>query len=697
MRRPHGRGSLEPSPIGILRAMSEPASEATVAPYGAWESPLSADRIVAGAVGLSQLRLEGDDLFWLERRPQEGGRSVVVHLASDGTRRDVTPEGQNTRTRVHEYGGGDYAITAEGKSVALANFADQIWHQVPLGEGESRAISDPGYRLADAEYDRVRGRLVCVQEDHTDDFEPKNRILSLDIEGGEGAVTIAEGNDFYGAPRLSPDGSRLAYLTWKHPSMPWDECELWVVHFESFSRPGIRELVAGGDGVSASMPRWAPDGSLCYVDDRTGWWNLYRYDQGQSSPLCAREADFAPPAWVFGGSSFAFLGNWERAEVALTSSGETLIEEADAEGAPRLVVSWLEQGRWRLGTLGIAPESQLAAIEVPFSGIRSVHAQGEQAVFIGGRPDGLDAIVRVDLATGEVESLASAGDLGLPPELFSRPEPIEFPTTLAGEEATAHAFFYPPQNPAFSGPEGELPPLIVMSHGGPTSLSEATLKLGTQYWTSRGFAVIDVNYGGSAGFGRAYRERLKGRWGEVDVADCSAAARFLAEAGRVDAKRLAIRGGSAGGYTTLCALTFHDTFHAGASHYGVSDLEALARTTHKFESRYLEGLVGPWPSESKLYQERSPIHHADGLSCPVILFQGLDDPVVPPAQSERMVAVLRKKGIPVAYVAFEGEQHGFRKAENIRTALEGELYFYGRVFGFTPAGELKAVLIENLD
>lgn len=695
--------------------MNDRSPAATAAPYGAWESPLSADRLVAGAVGLSLLQLEGQDLFWLERRPQEGGRSVVVHRAPDGTRRDLTPEGQNTRTRVHEYGGGDYAVTGQGKRVALCNFSDQLWYEVPIeaaGEAagaEPRVISDPGYRLADAQSDRVRGRLVCVQEDHFDDFEPKNRIISVDLEGGEASVVIAEGNDFFGSPRLSPDGSRLAYLTWNHPSMPWDECELWVVHFESFSQPGIRELVAGGNGVSATAPRWAPDGSLVYADDRTGFWNLYRYDQGQSAPLCAKEVDFATPAWTFGGSSYDFLGTWERAEVALSSSGYSMIPEdesgegeVEATGSePRLLVSWLEQGSWRLGILGIAPGSEVQPIELPFTGIRNLQVQevegSERAVFIGGRPDRLDAIVRVDLASGEIEELVSAGDAGLPDALFSAPEAIEFPTTLDGEATTAHAFFYPPKNPEFSGPEGELPPLIVMSHGGPTSMAEATLKLGTQYWTSRGFAVVDVNYGGSAGFGRAYRERLKGRWGVVDVADCTAAATYLAEAGKVDPKRLAIRGGSAGGYTTLCALTFHETFHAGASLFGVSDLEALARTTHKFESRYLDGLVGPWPGESKLYQERSPIHHAEGLSCPVILLQGLDDPVVPPDQAERMVEVLTKKGIPVAYVAFEGEQHGFRKAENIVTALESELYFYGRVFGFEPAGELEAVLIENLD
>jgi len=686
-------------------------SPAAVAPYGAWESPLSADTIVAGAVGLSLLQVEGQDLFWIERRPQEGGRSVVVHRAPDGTRRDVTPEGQNTRTRVHEYGGGDYAVTGQSlDKVALCDFADQRWHEVPLAGGEARVISDPGYRLADAQYDRVRGRLVCVQEDHFDDFEPKNRILSVDIEGGEASVVIAEGNDFYGSPRLSPDGSRLAYLTWSHPDMPWDQCELWVVHFESFSQPGIREHIAGGNGVSATAPRWAPDGSLCYADDRTGFWNLYRYDQGQSAPLCAMEADFATPAWTFGGSSYDFLGTWERAEVALTSSGYSMIPsdesdggpvEEESSGEPRLLVSWLEAGRWRLGTLGIAPGSAVEPIELPFTGIRNLHAQTlegrDRALFIGGRPDRLDAVVRIDLASGEVEELASAGSLDLPQGLLSAPEAVEFPTTLDGEATTAHAFYYPPQNPGFEGPEGELPPLIVMSHGGPTSMSEATLRLGTQFWTSRGFAVVDVNYGGSSGFGRAYRERLKGRWGEVDVADCTAAAVYLANAGKVDPKRLTIRGGSAGGYTTLCALTFHETFHAGASHFGVSDLEALARTTHKFESRYLEGLVGPWPAESKRYQARSPIHHADGLSCPVILFQGLEDPVVPPAQAERMVEALRKKEIPVAYVAFEGEQHGFRKAENIRTALEGELYFYGRVFGFEPAGNPEAVLIENLD
>ncbi len=655
-------------------------------PCGAWSSPITADEIVRGTIGLSSVQLRGDEVFWLERRPNEGGRSVVVQRLADGSTRDRTPEGRNTRTRVHEYGGGAYGLTPDG--VVQCDFADQRWWRSFDDEREGRVLSDTGYRLADPDYDRVRGRLLCVQEDHMDDFEPKNRLISVDLEGGGPPVVMAEGNDFYAAPRVSPDGSRLAYLTWNHPHMPWDECELWVVHFGDFSQPGIRERVAGGEGVSATQPRWAPNGDLIWCDDRSGYYNLYRYHQGETRSLCELPYDFAPPMWTFGGSSYACLD--ER----------------------RLVVSWLEGGLWKLGQLDCGPAvPELAAseerpglpadplerIELPFTSIRDLQVNATHAVFVGGTSEAMDAVVRLDLASKEVEVLRRAGDLELDPALISPAQPIEFPTTLEGEDTTAYALYYAPKNPAHSVPEGERPPLLVLSHGGPTSMAQAGLNVGIQFWTSRGFAVVDVNYGGSSGYGRAYRERLRGRWGVVDVTDCAKAAEHLVAEGKADAERLAIRGGSAGGYTTLCALTFRDTFKAGASHFGVSDLEALARDTHKFESRYLEGLIGPWPAESKLYQERSPIHHTDQLSCPVILFQGLEDEVVPPNQAEKMVAALREKGIPVAYVAFEGEQHGFRKAENIKTALEGELYFYGRVFGFTPAGELEAVLIENLE
>ncbi|MGE0711843.1 MAG: prolyl oligopeptidase family serine peptidase [Planctomycetota bacterium] len=642
-------------------------SERTPTPCGAWPSPLTAERIVRGTIGLSSVRLRGDEVLWLERRPSEGGRSVLVSRGPDGATRELTPTGMNTRTRVHEYGGGDYALLPDG--VAMADFADQRWYRV--GEdGTTAPISDLGYRLADAEYDRVRGRLVCVQEDHSDDFEPKSRLISLDLEGGDAPVVIAEGNDFYAAPRLSPDGSRLAYLAWNHPDMPWDQCELWVVHFEAFGQPGIRERVAGGEGVSASLPRWSPRGALCFVDDSSGYWNLYRHDQGRTEALCPREADFAPPAWTFGQSHYAFLDE------------------------DRLAVSWLEEGRWRLGLL---EQGALRPLDLPWTEVRDLEATPTHVVCVAASPTALDAVVRLEVASGEVEVLRSSGELDLDPALFSPAEPLRFPTTLDGQPAEAHALYYAPRNPACEPLPGERPPLLVLSHGGPTSMARAGLSLGVQYWTSRGFAVVDVNYGGSSGYGRAYRERLNGRWGLVDVEDCVRAAEHLVERGLADPARLAIRGGSAGGYTTLCALTFRDTFRAGASHFGVSDLEALARDTHKFESRYLERLVGPFPARSDLYRERSPIHHTDGLSCPVILFQGLEDRVVPPNQAERMVEALRAKGIPVAYVAFEGEQHGFRKAENIKAALEGELYFYGRVFGFQPAGELEAVLIENLD
>lgn len=638
-------------------------------PCGGWSSPITSDLIVTGTIGLGGVQLDGDDIYWLEHRPAEAGRYVLVRRTPDGERSDLTPAPWNVRTRVHEYGGGAY--TVEGGQVLYANFADQRWYE-HQAEGEPRPVSDEGYRHADAVIDRIRGRLVCVQEDHTDDFEPVNRLVSLDLVGGGPMQVLAEGNDFYAAPRISPDGSRVTYLTWKHPDMPWDATELWVVHIENFGAPGVAECVAGqGGGESVCDPRWSPDGTLYFISDRSGWWNLYRWKDGQAEPVCAREAEFTRPHWVFGGSPYAFVS------------------------AQQMVCSWSQKGLWRLGLLDLT-SGDLEEIPTEFTSITSLRATATHAVFAAASPTELGVLVRLDLATKEQEVLRRASSLEVDPACFSLPEPIEFPTELEGEEVTAHALYYAPRNPAHTVPAGERPPLLVLSHGGPTSAASSSLRLDIQFWTSRGFAVVDVNYGGSSGYGRAYRQRLEGRWGIVDMRDCAQAATYLVERGEVDGERLAIRGGSAGGYTTLCALTFLDTFQAGASHFGVSDLEALARDTHKFESRYLDRLIGPYPERADLYRARSPIHATDELSCPVIILQGLEDEVVPPSQAEVMVEALRAKGIPVAYVPFEGEQHGFRKAENIKRALEAELYFYAKVFGFDLAEAIDPVEIENL-
>jgi dipeptidyl aminopeptidase/acylaminoacyl peptidase len=493
-------------------------------------------------------------------------------------------------------------------------------------------------------------------------------LVSISCDGGAAKVLVS-GNNFYSSPSLSPDASRLAWLQWNHPNMPWDGCELWVGEIAADGAIAGKKCIAGAIDESIFQPEWSPDGTLYFVSDRSGWWNIYRATPDDAIEwVCEMEAEFGAPQWVFGLSTYAF------------------------ESADRIVCAYAEQGIWRLGLIDTRTR-KLDRIETPYAEISFVRATPGRAVFRAGSSLEPFSIIEMDLATRETKVLQRASSFAIDSGYLSAPQPIEFPTENG---LTAHGFFYPPKNGDFAAPANEKPPLLVKSHGGPTSATIAALMLSIQYWTSRGVAVLDVNYGGSTGYGRAYRERLNGAWGIVDVDDCCNGAKFLAARGEVDGNRLMIDGGSAGGYTTLCALTFRDAFKAGASYYGVSDLEALEKDTHKFESRYSNSLIGPYPERRDLYLARSPINFAENLSCPVIFFQGLEDKVVPPNQAEMMVAALRKKGVPVAYVAFEGEQHGFRRAENIKRALDGELYFYSRVFGFELAEAVEPVPIENL-
>jgi dipeptidyl aminopeptidase/acylaminoacyl peptidase len=494
--------------------------------------------------------------------------------------------------------------------------------------------------------------------------------VSLSLEGNDDCgQVLARGNDFYSSPRVSPDGLHMAWLTWNHPNMPWDSSELWVGDLAEDGTLQKTELVSGGIAESIFQPEWSPDGVLYFVSDRNGWWNLQRVSaNGKTEAVYELSAELGMPQWLFGMSSYAFASS------------------------DLIICSHVEQGISRLGKLN--PRSRkFEDFETPFTDIQFVRASPGQVVFRSGSPSDVVAMRRLDLETFKFEVLRRVNNIEIDSAYFSIPRAIEFPTEGG---LNAHAFFYQPQNPEYRTPESERPPLIVKSHGGPTSAATTALALSIQYWTSRGFAVLDVNYGGSTGYGRKYRERLNDRWGIVDVDDCVNGARYLVERGEVDGNRLIITGGSAGGYTTLCALTFRDTFKAGASHFGVSDAEALARDTHKYESRYLDGLLGPYPEHRDIYFERSPINFTERLSCPVIFFQGLEDKVVPPDQAERMVDALRAKGIPVAYLAFAGEQHGFRQAKNIKRALDGELYFYSRVFGFELAEPVEPVTIENL-
>ncbi len=643
-------------------------AEPEIRPYGSWRSPISSDLIVRGAVGLKDTALDGDDAYWLEGRPGEGGRAVVVHRSPDGHTRDVNPKPLNARTRVHEYGGGDFLV--HDGTVFFSNFDDQRLYSVKPGGEPEPLTAEPDHRYADMAMDGARKRLISIREDHVGSGEPVNELVGIDLVSGAEQVLVS-GNDFYSSPRPSPDGQSLAWLAWNHPNMPWDGTELWVADLDEDGMPTAMERVAGGPDESVFQPEWSPEGTLHFVSDRTGWWNLYRLGEGAVEPLCPMEAEFGRPQWAFGMSTYAFLS------------------------PARIVCALIERGVFRLAVLDTA-SGELAEIETPYSTIGSLRSESATGtvLFRTGSATEPSSVVRLDAASGEREVLRRSSDLEVDPGYLSVPETVEFPTEGG---LTAHGFFYPPANKDYSAPEGELPPLLVHSHGGPTAMTTAALDLSTQYLTSRGFAVLDVNYGGSTGYGRDYRQRLDGMWGVVDVDDCANGARYLAEQGLVDGNRLLISGGSAGGYTTLCALAFRDVFAAGASHFGVSDAEALARETHKFESRYLERLIGPYPERADLYRERSPIHHTEGLSCPVVFFQGLEDEVVPPNQAETMFEALKDKGLPVAYVPFEGEQHGFRRAENIKRALEGELFFYARIFGFDLADPVEPLRIENLD
>jgi len=637
------------------------------APYGAWKSPITLDLIVAETISLREIALDGPDVYWLEQRPTEGGRYVVVRRTPAGRASDVTPAGCNARTTVHEYGGASYL--AAGGVVYFSNFEDQRLYCQRLDGSDPKPLTPAeDIRYADGVMDPKRGRLICVRQDHRGAGEAVNTVVSLDANrGGEGEVLVA-GSDFYSNPRLSSDGSKLAWLAWNHPNMPWDGTELWVAAVRDDGELTEARRVAGGPTESIFQPEWSPDGSLYFVSDRTGWWNLYRWSDDEVQPLWETDSEFGLPQWVFGTRTYA-----------VTSDG-------------RLVCSYDEDGSSKLVILGPNTGGR-EETETPYTYITGIQTAAEKAVFLGASAREPVAIVELDLETGDMKVLRRSSEVDLDQGYVSVPEAIEFPTEAG---LIAHAFHYAPKNKNYEAPHSERPPLLVISHGGPTSASTSQMNLLIQYWTTRGIAVVDVNYGGSTGYGREYRERLRDRWGIVDIDDCVNAALYLARRGDVDRERLAIRGGSAGGYTTLASLAFRDVFKAGASYFGVSDLEALTKDTHKFESRYLDGLIGPYPERRDLYLERSPIYHTEGFKSPMIVLQGLEDKVVPPNQAEMIVEALKKKGVPVAYLPFEGEQHGFRRAENIKKALGAELYFYSRVFGFEPPDSAEPVPIENL-
>lgn len=641
----------------------------TIAPYGAWRSPISADLLAAAGVSLSAVRCSGGATYWLEGRPLEKGRSVLVKRTPDGVTTDVTPADFNARTMVHEYGGG--AAVFDGDTIYFSNFADQRLYRQRGNEAPTPITPAPpverSLRYADGRVTPDGRFLICVCERH-EDAAVVNELVAIALDGSGQIEVIVGGDDFYSNPRISPDGKQLVWLCWQNPQMPWDGTELWLGDLTADGRVENAHHIAGSATESLFEPEWSPTGTLYVVSDRTNWWNLYRVEGDELVAIAPLDAEFGGPQWVFGLTQYTFL----------------------ADG--RLACIYSQDGLDRLGL--IEPGSgAVTPIPCEYTALHSIATDGEQLWLIGGSPTSGSTVFTLDPATGALTVIKRGLRIDIDPAYFSPPQPIEFPTENG---LTAHALYYPPINPQFAAPADDKPPLLAICHGGPTGATAAQLSLGVQFWTSRGIAVVDVNYGGSTGYGRAYRQRLNGNWGIVDVMDCINAARYLIDQGLVDGQRVAIRGGSAGGYTTLRALTWQQFFAAGANYFGLAELEAFVDDTHKFEARYLDNLIGPYPERKDLYYERSPVNFVDNIRVPVIVFQGLEDKIVPPSQSEIIVDALDKQGLTHAYLAFEGEQHGFRKAETIIRAAEAELYFYGRVFGFEPADEIEPVEIRNL-
>jgi dipeptidyl aminopeptidase/acylaminoacyl peptidase len=648
--------------------------------YGSWVSPITAEEIASHSIRLGSAREQDGAIYLFETRPAEGGRALIVRMTPEGDFEDLIPKEYNIRTRVHEYGGGSSLIVDE--TIYFSNFTDQQLYKRD-GDGLITQLThEKECRFADG---CAWGDLLFyVMEVHGETVE--NCLVAIDRTSGA-VKRIAEGCDFYAGPCVSPDGNQLAYYCWNNPNMPWDGGELRVALLNEDGTLGESRVVAGGPSESIAQHAWGPDGLLYYSSDISGWWNLYRdREEGRealASPsdfsgwwnlyrdpngwrdaLCPMEAEFGFPQWTFGSSFFDFWGD-------------------------KIVCTYSQLGS---DFLVILDEGRLIPIDVPFSSIAYLSVAGDHLYFTGSSPEIPTSCIQYNLKTKNWTILKQSSRASFPTDFISHPQAIEFPTEGG---ATAHAFYYPPKNPYFVGLKGELPPLLVLSHGGPTAHVSPDFDLRIQYWTSRGIAVVDVNYGGSSGYGREYRNRLIGNWGVVDVDDCTHAALYCAGQALADRNRLAIAGGSAGGFTTLACLTFRDVFRAGASFYGVSDLEALTLDTHKFEARYLDSLIGPYPEKQELYLERSPLHHVDRIKCPIILLQGDEDKIVPPDQSEKMYLNLLARGIPTAYLLFEKEQHGFRRSQNIQRALEAESYFFSKIFGYELADSIAPIKIEN--
>ena len=648
----------------------------TIEPYGSWKSPISAEMLIAGGKRrLSEIKADGSDVYWLDARPDQGGRIVIMRRTQNGQIQDLTPTPFNVRNAVHEYGGGSYAV--RNRTVYFTNWDDQRIY-VQHVDGEPQPLTpEPsiprGARYADLTITSDGNFVLCVRETHTDDGgEAINEIVAVNTSNGEVTV-IATGRDFYCSPRVADNSDAIAWTEWDHPNMPWDGNHLISGSFNRV-KPSVANKIelAGGQDESIVQPSWSEEGVLHFVTDRTGWWNIHAWRSGTPINILNEPCDHGRPDWQFAFTSYAHFSN---GSIALGKGGTN-------------------SGSFTI----IDPHGVTRSIKVPFSEISfvTVSPTGEALFFVGASPTQEPAVVSFDIASETCEIVYAPSNFTVDLCYLSSPQHIIFPTT---EDGIAHAFYYEPTNKDFAAPDGELPPLVVICHGGPTSASGTGLDLSTHYWTSRGFAVVDVNYRGSSGYGKVYRDALKGKWGIYDTDDCIAAAQYLIDQGLIDKERVIIRGGSAGGYTTINALTFYDFFAAGAALYGIADLMVFIGDTHKFESRYLESLVGPYPQEAQRYHDRSAINFMDRLETPMIILQGLEDEIVPPSQAEIMIDALEAKGLPYAYIGFPGEQHGFRQAENIIRAQEAELYFYGKVLGFNPADSIseKVVEVRNLN
>ena len=647
-------------------------------PYGNWPSPISSGMLTRNSNRISEPKLDRNNCYWLESRPAENGRTAVVRQTPDGKQQDITPTHMNVRTRIHEYGGGCYHVY--NGTVYFVNDEDQRIYCIKTIQAEHNPIPltpKGNYRYADIAIDEKRQQLVCVCEIHKDEQEPENCIVAIKLDGTSTTAfhVLAFGNDFYSNPRISPDGTYLSWLTWKHPHMPWDNSECWLAEINALGLLQKQYKVAGGvdDGSrkeSIFQPQWSPTGDLFFVSDRNDWWNLYRYNATSKTiePMLDKKAEFACPQWVFGMSTYGFLNSFT------------------------LFCSYNENGYWKAIKID-SMTGTLTPIELPYTSIEAINCNDETdtAIFIGANDHELNAVVTWHNDSSHLITVSA--ELPINRHELSKPEAINFENSYGD---TVYGFYYPPHNAHYECTDNNtLPPLLVMCHGGPTGATSTALNLKLQYWTNKGFAVVDINYSGSTGYGRTYRNRLQGQWGVLEVDDICAGADYLIHQGLVDPQRIAVRGSSAGGYSVLAALTFRDHFKAGASLYGIGDLTLLAQDTHKFESRYLDGLIGKYPEEKALYEARSPLNHVAKLDCPVIFLQGLEDKVVPPNQAESMVSALLEKNIPVAYVSFKEEGHGFRQAKNIQHALDVEYAFYASIFNLNPADRLPTVPFQK--